>query len=129
MIFDAGKILTGLAAFTGLLTAPVWAGLAGGNDGAQPTLVVGTKESNCVLPREQMRATHMEVLNEWRDRVVRRGERVTRTAEGKELRMSLTGTCLGCHADKAQFCDRCHEYAAVEPTCFNCHEAPSVGAR
>ena len=91
---------------------------------AQPRLEVGAEEPNCVLPREQMRATHMELLNDWRDRVVRKGQRMTRTFDGKPVRMSLTGTCLGCHNNKAEFCDRCHSYAAVELDCFSCHEDP-----
>jgi hypothetical protein len=35
--------------------------------------------------------------------------------------ISLTGTCLGCHGAKRDFCDRCHEYASVQITCFGCH--------
>ena len=35
---------------------------------------------------------------------------------------SLSATCLGeCHGAKADFCDRCHNYAAVSPPCWNCH--------
>ena len=26
-----------------------------------------------------------------------------------------------CHANKAEFCDRCHNYAAVKPYCWDCH--------
>ena len=27
--------------------------------------------------------------------------------------MSLSNTCLDCHSNKAEFCDRCHNYASV----------------
>jgi hypothetical protein len=43
--------------------------------------------------------------------------------------MSLTGTCIkACHADKTVFCDRCHAYAGVTPTCWNCHVVPPPGS-
>ncbi|MBN1608382.1 MAG: sulfate reduction electron transfer complex DsrMKJOP subunit DsrJ [Polyangiaceae bacterium] len=121
MIFDAGKIMLGLAAFAGLATAPAWYDAAGGKVGARPRLEVGTSEKRCVLPVEDMRATHMQLLYGWRDGVVRNGRRMTHTSDGKPIRMSLTGTCLGCHSRKAAFCDRCHDYAAVTLNCFGCH--------
>ena len=39
--------------------------------------------------------------------------------------MSLTRTCmLQCHTNKAEFCNKCHEYANVEPYCWECHISP-----
>ena len=38
--------------------------------------------------------------------------------------MSLTNTCLGCHSNKAQFCDQCHNYLEVTPYCWDCHVDP-----
>jgi hypothetical protein len=38
--------------------------------------------------------------------------------------MSLTRTCLDCHSNKAEFCDRCHTYMAVDPYCWDCHVEP-----
>jgi hypothetical protein len=35
--------------------------------------------------------------------------------------MSLSNTCLDCHSNKAEFCDRCHNYASVSPYCWDCH--------
>ena len=29
-----------------------------------------------------------------------------------------------CHTDKAEFCDRCHNYAGVNPYCWDCHTVP-----
>jgi hypothetical protein len=44
--------------------------------------------------------------------------------------MSLTGTCLtGCHTNKAEFCDRCHNYAAVSVYCWDCHVDPKLAGR
>jgi len=123
-MYDAGKIVTGLVILVGLTTLPVWYNAARGTAGPQPKLTVGTTEKQCVLPTAEMRATHMELLDEWRTRVVRSGGRVARTPDGRDVRMSLTGTCFGCHAQKTQFCDKCHDYAAVKLTCFDCHVTP-----
>ncbi|MBI5478888.1 MAG: sulfate reduction electron transfer complex DsrMKJOP subunit DsrJ [Deltaproteobacteria bacterium] len=123
-MYDAGKILFGLLVLAGLTTLPVWYNVARGKAGPQPQLTVGTTEKQCVLPTAEMRAGHMALLDEWRTRVVRHGEHATRTSGGREVRMSLTNTCLGCHAQKDQFCDRCHDYAAVKLTCFECHVVP-----
>ena len=34
------------------------------------------------------------------------------------------GVCVKCHSNKERFCDRCHDYAGVKPTCWNCHIVP-----
>lgn len=71
-----------------------------------------------------MRTSHMVMLNVWRDDVVRRGDRLYHSANGKTYNMSLTNTCLECHSDKAKFCDQCHNYLAVAPFCWDCHLVP-----
>ncbi|HCX02472.1 MAG TPA: cytochrome C, partial [Syntrophaceae bacterium] len=43
---------------------------------------------------------------------------------GRTFEKSLTGTCLQCHSNKEQFCDRCHNYVGAKPSCFNCHIIP-----
>jgi hypothetical protein len=121
---DSAKIVLGLIVLVAVSTLPVWYNAARGQAGPVPQLTIGTAQKQCVLPKAEMRAAHMQLLDEWRTRVVRHGEHVTRTPEGREVRMSLTGTCLGCHAEKKAFCDRCHDYAAVTLTCFDCHVVP-----
>jgi hypothetical protein len=125
-MFDAGKVGIGLAAFVVLASLPVTYNLLAGKATGEPNLSVGTNEKECVLPAAEMRATHMKLLEDWRDRVVRKDERVAHTFNGRSVRMSLTGTCLGCHSQKAEFCDRCHGYAAVELDCFGCHVEPAA---
>ena len=71
-----------------------------------------------------MRSNHMKLLNTWRDSVVREGNRSYRATDGKVYHASLTGTCLECHSNKGQFCDRCHDYAGSKPACWNCHLIP-----
>lgn len=123
-MYDGGKIIAGLIVFLGLITFPVWSNLAGDEDGAAPQLKIVTEATECVAPTEYMRSSHMDILSEWRDRVVREGERVYVDHNGKEHQMSLTGTCLGCHSNKSEFCEQCHNYVGVKPYCWDCHNEP-----
>lgn len=127
-MYDAGKILAGLVIFLGLVLVPLWWNLATGAEVRAPDLVLPEGQPGCVLPTAEMRVSHMELLNNWRDQAVREGDRVMTTWDGRTVTRSLTGTCLGCHTEKAQFCDRCHNYAAVTPYCWDCHVVPEGGA-
>ena len=118
---DRWKVVVGLLVFLGLMTFPVWANLAGGAADMAPALTLPTGETDCVAPTEYVRTSHMDLLIAWRDQVVRIGERVFVDHKGKEHQMSLTNTCLGCHSNKAEFCDQCHNYVGVIPSCWNCH--------
>lgn len=93
----------------------------------QPKAVEG---ESCVEPVDQMRRNHMRMLMHQRDDTVLSGIRTTKH--------SLVG-CIDCHAAKdssgefiavnapGQFCSTCHEYAAVEMDCFQCHATtPSI---
>ena len=80
-------------------------------------------ERQCVAPVAYMRTSHGDLLLEWRDRVVRAGERVFTAPDGRVRELSLVRTCLACH-QKAEFCDRCHQYVAVAPECWSCHVDP-----
>ncbi len=120
-MFDAGKILVGLGVFAGLVTAPAWIGLARGK-GEPPTLAKPATAKQCIEPTGEMRARHMELLDRWRDAVVRGGDRVYVSTDGQRHEMSLTRTCLRCHDEPDKFCDRCHAYAGVEAFCWDCHQ-------
>jgi hypothetical protein len=120
---DAGKIVAGLALFAGLVTAPLWYNIARGTLD-RPLELRRAAEAPCVAPAAQMRVQHMSLLDGWRDAVVRRGDRVYVAADGRRHEMSLTGTCLRCHSEPAEFCDRCHARAGVEPYCWDCHQQP-----
>jgi hypothetical protein len=120
---DGGKIVFGLAVFLALVLFPVWRGALGPRPvKVEPKIVTTAKE--CVAPRETMRAKHMLILDEWRDTVVRTGARSYVGQNGEPVTMSLSGTCMDCHANKDEFCDRCHVYLAVSPPCWDCHIEP-----
>jgi len=127
-MYDAGKVLLGLGVFAGLVTAPAWYGAARGK-GAPPDLEKPKDEKHCVESTAFMRARHMELLDAWRDAAVRRDEHVYVATDGKRHEISLTGTCLRCHAEPKKFCIRCHDYAGVEAFCWDCHREKRMGAR
>ena len=130
---DGSRILPALGAFLVLVTYPVWHAVATGQDARVPKLAKPAEATQCVLPTpemqeaRQMRRTHMQLLMTWRDEAVREGERVYVSASGRHYDKNLTGTCLQCHADKAGFCDRCHQYLQVTPHCWECHVDPKGG--
>ena len=130
---DRGRIFAGMLLFFGLLSFPVWFNYASGKLNYRPDIVVKTRNmpgrDRCVMPVEYMRTSHMTLLKEWRDTVVRNGERIYTTADGRQFQRSLTGTCLNCHSNKTSFCDRCHDYAGVKPNCWDCHVAPKEDAQ
>ncbi len=123
-MYDSGKIIAGIVIFLCLITFPVWYNAVSGKAAYTPKPEIVTKEKQCVEPKEYMRAKHMELMDQWRNSVVREGKRVYKGSNGKHYDMSLTKTCLGCHSNKEKFCDSCHNYAAVKPTCWNCHVIP-----
>ena len=119
---DKKWIIAGIVIFLGIFTFPLWYNL--GKAAPQPELILAEKAKKaekCVMPTAYMRAEHMQLLDVWRHNVVRNAKRVFVNADGNAFDMSLTNTCLDCHVNKADFCDRCHNYAAVEPYCWDCH--------
>jgi hypothetical protein len=116
----------GLAIFMGLFTFPLWYNMLikMGKAAPAPEVVLTEKAKaakQCVMPTEFMKAEHMQLLDMWRLKAVREGTREFVNPEGKTFNASLTNTCLDCHSNKAEFCDRCHNYASVRPYCWDCH--------
>ena len=119
---DKNKILAGLAIFIVVITFPFWFNMGKAAPAPELELTAKAKAAKtCVMPTVYMQAEHMQLLDVWRHNVVRNGERAFVNAEGKLFNMSLSNTCLDCHSNKAQFCDRCHNYASVRPYCWDCH--------
>ncbi len=123
-MFDAGKVIIGLLIFIILISFPIWYNVAGGKATYVPELEKASRGSDCVRPAQWMRYNHMDLLNDWRDQVVRDGERYEEGSDGSVYERSLTHTCLDCHQNKDQFCDKCHDYLSVSPYCWDCHINP-----
>jgi len=120
---DRAIIYCGLAVFLGLVTFPAWHDLSAGVNARGPNPVLPANQKQCVAPVAFMKSSHMSLLMSWREAVVRQNTRDFTAFDGKHYNMSLTQTCLKqCHGPKADFCDRCHNYAAVSLPCWNCHQ-------
>ena len=126
-MYNAGKIIPGLLLFLAFATAPIWYNVASGHEAVAPEIEKPKNFTECVAESDFMRREHMQLLNDWRNEVVRDGGRVYVTADGRRYEKSLTRTCLGCHQSKARSCDRCHDYLDVSPTCWECHVDPKEG--
>ena len=125
-MYDAGKILGGVIVFVALATSPIWYNAVTASPATAPELAKPPNGSTrCVEDTAVMRATHMDLLNQWRNDVVRNGQRdYVSSTNGKIYDMSLSRTCMDCHSNKAEFCDACHTYMAVSPYCWDCHVEP-----
>lgn len=134
-MYDGGKIIVGLFIFLALVTFPFYYNAAIGKENVAPELKYDTeaikeaqaelgKKQVCVEPKAFMRGGHMQLLNNWRDSVIRNGKREYTSSEGRHFNVSLQNTCMKCHSNKKNFCDKCHNYMAVKPYCWDCHIAP-----
>lgn len=125
-MYDGGKIIAGLVIGLALLLFPFFytAGKASRAPEAELT-DKAKKAEKCIESAEQMRLEHMKMLDEWRDEVVRDGERYYKSSlTGDVHYKSLQVTCMECHSNKTKFCDSCHDYAGVDPYCWDCHLEP-----
>lgn len=121
-MYDRGKVLTGLAIFVIIMTFPVWYNLGATQHVPKPELPKDVKK--CVNTSAYMRTSHMVLLNEWRDEVVRDENRKLIEVDGVQYKKSLQMGCMKCHPDRKKFCDECHTYTAVDPFCWDCHYQP-----
>ncbi|MCG6551467.1 MAG: sulfate reduction electron transfer complex DsrMKJOP subunit DsrJ [Candidatus Magnetominusculus sp. LBB02] len=125
---DKGKAIFVLVIFLAVAAFPFLYNRAASS--ASPKIELNTpvidamRVKQCILPKEKMRHDHMQLLNRWRDEVVRDGQREFGEIDGVKYEKSLQKTCLHCHSNKAEFCDRCHTYASVSVYCWDCHLAP-----
>jgi len=130
-MYNGGKIIAGLIVFIGLFTFPVFYNMGKTSKMPEPKLdtpailELPKAERKCMESKEYMRADHMQLLDNWRDKVVREGNLVYESTTGKKYIMSLQNTCMHCHSNKKEFCDKCHTYANVpDPYCWTCHISP-----
>lgn len=121
-MYDAGKIITGLIIFIGLVTYSIWGSIGEEVHKPKPVIISG---ENCVESADYMRANHMQLLDDWRQSVVRNNDRVyVSSMDGTQYEKSLSKTCMNCHSNKKEFCDTCHNYSSVKPFCWGCHVEP-----
>jgi hypothetical protein len=121
-MYNKGTIIPGLVIFVALMLFAIFNNFGEKVEPPKPEKPVGYKE--CVKPTQYMKESHMELLNVWRDEVIREGKREQVPAGGAMYEKSLQNGCMHCHTSKKKFCDTCHEYASVYPYCWDCHIAP-----
>ena len=125
---DKKFIIAGLIIFFAAALTPFWFNFGKAAPAPEPELSKRAEAAKyCVLSKAEMKSGHMQILDVWRDTVVREGKRVYTSSSGRVYNMSLSSgeeSCLGCHSNKAEFCDMCHNYASVEPYCWDCHIDP-----
>ncbi len=73
--------------------------------------------TNCIEDPEWMVHSHKSLLLQWREEVVREGNRSYDSYE------KSFDTCFSCHSYK-KFCYKCHNEIGVQPRCFDCHITP-----
>ncbi len=121
-MYDGKYIIPGLIVFVALATFPIWKNM--GNAGVAPNPEKPKGVTKCVEPAQYMRPSHMKLLDDWRDEVLRDGDRTPIEVDGVKYEKSLMNGCMKCHEDKKKFCDECHTYTSVKPYCWDCHFLP-----
>jgi len=125
-MFDKLKIILGIIVFLVIVLGPFWYNSLTGKAHYIPNLKIASDTKQCIENTRYMKSGHTDLLDRWKESVVRKNERLYKADDGKTYLISLTGTCLKCHSNKAQFCDRCHDYAGVKPQCWDCHITPGT---
>lgn len=119
---NSDKVIVGIVIFILFFAMPFWLNFGKAKALPKPELPLDTTE--CVESREYMRAYHMKMLLEWRDKKVREGQVYYINSQGKSFKMSLQNTCMKCHRSVEKFCYRCHKTVSAHPDCWNCHIKP-----
>jgi len=123
-MYDKGKVTVGIAIFAFIFSVPFWYNAVVGKTEIEPELVLTEKAEaagKCIEDTAWMRENHMLLLDEWRDLVVREGYRLYTASDGEVYNMSLSNTCMDCHSNYMEFCNRCHSFEKVDPVCWDCH--------
>jgi hypothetical protein len=125
-MYNARIILPVIVIILAIVTFPVWNDAIRGTGKIQPKIELPSEQKQCVMPADFMKKNHMTLLKDWRESVVRDGNRTPVSVAGIDYQKSLSGSCLKCHNNKTKFCDSCHGYLAVTPSCWDCHHIPGV---
>lgn len=123
-MYNVKFLITAGIIFAVLFTTPFWIGGVGKDKYTRPDVVKPVNEKDCVEPIPYMRAEHMQLLNLWRDEALRKENRTYISSTGKKWEISLQKTCLKCHNNSTDFCDKCHVSNSVYPYCWTCHILP-----
>ena len=120
---DKKWIVTGLVVFLVIVLFPFWFNRGKAVPPPEVKLTDKAKAAKeCVLVQGlHAQRAHAAARPLARRRWCATAKRTYTNPQGKEFDMSLSNTCLDCHSNKAEFCDKCHNYASVRPYCWDCH--------
>lgn len=128
-MYNARAVIIGIIIFVAVFSSPFWLGWIG-QDYTKTGVVNPRNEKYCIENTEFMRANHMRLLDEWRDQALRQDNREYVSAlTGKKFPISLQNTCMKCHSNYAEFCEKCHVANSVYPYCWTCHIIPTEGRK
>ena len=115
-MYKGGRIIAFAALFCLAVLSPFIVNLANAAPAPETSLdtpaITAQQAKECVASTEYMKDNHMQLLDESRNE----------SASGQVYEKSLDGTCLECHSNREEFCDSCHDYASVDPYCWECHD-------
>jgi len=124
-MYKAHRIIAFALVFLCIMLTPMLMNLGTSTTPPSPSLdtprINSMTHPQCIEPAEYMRVEHMNVLDDWRTAVVRLGSTEYTNSAGQVFLMSMEDSCLGCHSNRAAFCDTCYTYVAVSPDCWSCH--------
>lgn len=118
-MYNAKYIIPALILFVLAVTSPFWLN-CGQEKYEYPKVALpqGEGMEECIEDVAYMRANHMKLLIEWRDQALREGNTVYVATNGKKWDISLQNTCMACHANYTEFCEKCHTQNSVDPYCW-----------
>lgn len=129
MFYNPKAVIIGIVIFVAIFSSPFWMSWIGQNY-TKTGVTLPASEKTCIEDTEFMRAQHMRLLDEWRDQALRQENRVYVSAlNGKKWVISLQNTCMKCHTNYTEFCEKCHVANSVYPYCWTCHIIPTEGKR
>ncbi len=118
-MYKGGKIIASLIIFVALFTIPFFYNLGKANAGPE----INSEQleyMQSIEPAIDMKASHPQLFDQWRDEFVRNGKTVYVNSQGQSFDMSIEK--LAESDPTGQFCVSCHDYTAVTITCTSCHE-------
>ncbi|MCL0040158.1 sulfate reduction electron transfer complex DsrMKJOP subunit DsrJ [Thermodesulfovibrionales bacterium] len=127
-MYDSGKVIIGIAIFLAFVMFPFYINIGVVVEKPEPCLdtpvIQALEIKECVKPAHIMRATHIALLDNWKDLASRYGERLFVTEDKREFDISLQMTCMHCHSNYERFCMECHAFVAIDVGCWECHVVP-----
>ncbi|MDM8547560.1 sulfur reduction protein DsrJ [Candidatus Venteria ishoeyi] len=121
------RLTLSLLSMVCMLLLSSWTHVYGDTGAKAPKAIAWASETQaCVESNEFMRRNHMELIRHQRDDTMRKGIRTTKHSLQQ---------CINCHVtyddnkqpvaqkDPRHFCSACHNYAAVNIDCFQCHNS------